>query len=201
MDMQDNPVLSQGSNPPWNYSETPRQQSPLVPPEIRRIVADIGLRFPITSQTDSEAHARRLALLASDLRDMPPDVLQQAVERYVRIPGKNFLPKASELVDIGKAIISERLKPENRGAYGSPEFLAQANARLTRNDVEWVYDKAGNLQLRPIEKPICFDVHGNRRPTGPLTDAEIRKMPAWIISLGVTVGDLDAEHCARIRAA
>ncbi len=35
-----------------------------------------------------------------------------------------------------------------RFAYVSPEFLAAANIRCSRPELEWVYDPAGNMKLQ-----------------------------------------------------
>jgi len=33
-------------------------------------------------------------------------------------------------------------------AYGSAEYLANANMRCTRPELEWFYDHGGNMRLR-----------------------------------------------------
>ena len=35
-----------------------------------------------------------------------------------------------------------------RPAYGTSEYLANANMRCTRPELEWVYDTAGNMRLK-----------------------------------------------------
>jgi len=162
------------------------------------------LRFPITSQTDAPAHASRLALLAVDLRDMPPHVLKQSIERYVLIPGKNFLPKAAELVEIARAIIDRKQSESRTHPTDVEGYAAWFNENFKFAQARVVMKKRDNdddLDADPV-KTIDF-VNRPLQPklAPPLTDAEIRKMPQWIINMGVTIGDLDAGHCARIRSA
>lgn len=35
-----------------------------------------------------------------------------------------------------------------RPAYGTSEYLANANMRCTRPELEWAYDTAGNMRLK-----------------------------------------------------
>lgn len=135
---------------------------------------------------------------------MPPHVLKQAIERYVLIPGKNFLPKAAELVEIARAII-DRKQSESRthptdvegyAAWFNENFkFAQARVVMKKRDNDDDHDADPVKTIDFVNKPL------QEKLAPPLTDAEIRKMPQWIINMGVTIGDLDAGHCARIRAA
>ena len=201
-----NPIFGKsGQNPPWHSSELPKQNSqPKVPAAIKNLVSELGLRFPTTSQTDAPAHASRLALLAMDLRDMPPHILKQSIERYVLIPGKNFLPKAAELVEIARSII-DRKQSESRAhptdvegyaAWFNENFkFAQARIVMKKRDNDDDPDADPVKTIDFVNRPLAT----NSAP--PLTDAEIRKMPQWIINLGIAIEDLDADYCARIRSA
>ncbi len=150
----------------------------------------IGLRYPPASGTDPQHHAAQLALLASDLAHIPTDYLERAAKDWaLKSP---YMPKASELIELAQSYVSRATNADD--GYGSQAYLDRRNHSMERNDCEWFYDAGGNMQLRKRG--------GENKPFAqPLTDAEIRKMPAWIISMGVTIGDLDAEHCARVRAA
>lgn len=101
-----------------NSDDTRRPKK--VPPAVAKLIADLGDRFPPTSQTDLESHARRLALLAQDLWDMPPDILAKAIDRYVKIPGSVFLPKAAQLVEIGRALCTPARQVEPFISRGDP---------------------------------------------------------------------------------
>lgn len=50
-------------------------------------------------------HARRLAILAQDLAEIPAALLAKAIDRYVKSPSGEFLPKASQLIAIAKSLI------------------------------------------------------------------------------------------------
>ena len=78
---------------------------PKIPARIRELVSQLGLRYRPTAQADLEAHAAQLALLAVDLAEMPPKILEQAVNRHVvKSP---YMPKAAELIDLCRQIQQE----------------------------------------------------------------------------------------------
>lgn len=134
---------------------------------------------------------------------MPPHILKQAIERYVLIPGKNFLPKAAELVEIARAIVDTaksdaRKHPTDIDGYTKwfNETFTFAKARVVHKKHEPGDDSEKPVRMVDLESPFLASEHAS-----PLTDAEIRTMPEWIIKMGITIGDLDADHCARIRSA
>ncbi len=45
----------------------------------------------------------------------------------------------------------------------------------------------------PAREPVVIE-----RP--PLTDEEIRRLPHWLVEMGVKIGEIDAERAARLRA-
>jgi len=161
-------------------------------------VGTIGLRYPPASGTDPQQHAAQLALLASDVAHIPTDYLDRAAKDWAA--KSPYMPKASELIELAQSYV--RQTRGTIGGYGSQEYLDRANQNCSRTDAEWIYDMNGNMKLRSLNAPILKDMAGEKRPpAGPMTNAQIRAAPDWIISLGIKVGDLDAEHCARIRAA
>lgn len=105
----ENPVLAgrdqiqllTSSAPPERPSR-PRQ----APAAIGRIIAELGLRYRPTSQTDLEAHGEALRLLTMDLADMPPSLLEKAAERWART--ERFMPRASELIGVAQSMQRER---------------------------------------------------------------------------------------------
>lgn len=199
------PPDNSGQNPPWHSDELRMSNSTLiVPAVIKKLVAELGLRYPITSQTDAPAHASRLALLAMDLRAMPPHVLKQSIERYVVIPGKNFLPKAAELVEIARSIIEREQSNQRKHPTDLDGYVQWFNENHTFARARIVLKKKepGDDPDAPPERLMDIEPRYQPSPAAPpLTDEEIRKMPPWIISMGITIGDLDADHCARIRSA
>lgn len=81
--------------------ESPRN----VPPAIKRLIGELGLRYRPSGQADLEAHAASLALLARDLADVPPHFLERAIRDWV--PRSHFMPKASELVELARKFQDE----------------------------------------------------------------------------------------------
>jgi hypothetical protein len=94
-----------------------------------------------------------LALLASDLRDMPPHLLAKAIEKHVL--ESPYLPKASDLVKLAKGFIAERAPAGPEG-----ETLTQRRNRLLladphgRRDVKWVETADGGSRLVSIHTAV-----------------------------------------------
>lgn len=122
-------------------SPTPKSK-PNVPPAIKKLISELGLRFRPTSQADLEAHAASLALLASDLHDMPPHLLEKAIRKHVM--ESPYLPKAADLVRLAKSFIEQP-----RAAHGPiGETMAERGNRLCcRDDVRWYDDGTGGAYL------------------------------------------------------
>lgn len=113
-----------------------------MPSSIRRIIAEVGLRYRPTERADLEAHTARLALLASDLADMPADYLQRAVNMWVA--KSPYLPKASDLVEVARGFVEQK-RAANSGAGAN--VIAEMNARRSDPDLLWVRDAGGSLKL------------------------------------------------------
>lgn len=77
-----------------------------VPGAIQRLIGELGLRYRPSAQADLEAHAATLALLASDLADVPPTCLAKAVEKWAR--ESHFMPRASELIALAQSFMPKR---------------------------------------------------------------------------------------------
>lgn len=156
----------------------------------------IGLRYPPASGTDPQQHAAQLALLASDVAHVPTEYLDRAAKDWaVKSP---YMPKASDLIGLAQGYF----KPENGQGYGSQAYIDRANNNISVKDAEWFHDVGGNMQLRATYAPRPRDMNGDPVPdAGPMTDAQIRSAPQWIINLGIKVGDLDADYCERVRRA
>lgn len=84
---------------------------------MRRVIGELGLRFPASQHIDPEAHAGRLALLCRDLADVPVDALEWAADEWAKESA--FLPKASELRSIARryAAVDGKPIPTELGAY------------------------------------------------------------------------------------
>lgn len=134
------------------FSDKPERSSPpKVPTKIKALIAELGLRFRPTSQADLEAHAGALALLCTDLADAPPHLLERAIQRHaVTSP---YLPKAADLVRLMQELLSADRPKATTGA--KIDQAARRNAEMdqdanARQDIRWVYDAGGALQLVPI---------------------------------------------------
>lgn len=127
---------------------TRRSPAPTIPKEVHRIVAELGLRFRPTSSADLEAHRGRLALLAQDLADAPPALLDQAARDWSR--SSRFMPTAAELVALMQSAINAA---DRRPLPASADLAASYNAARTagRDDLEWI-GEGDSLRLVPINE-------------------------------------------------
>lgn len=98
-------------------------------------MAKLGLRYRPSAQADLEAHAGALALLAQDLADIPPDLLERAIRDHAT--SSPYLPKASDLVERAKAYVPPP------GEIDQHAICARGNAHLAmlgRHDVRWTVE-------------------------------------------------------------
>lgn len=158
-----NPILTQGfavggQTRHLTLVESPTPKSkPSVPPAIKKLISELGLRYRPTSQADLEAHAHALALLCSDLADMPANLLARAIAKHVM--ESPYLPKASDLVKIAKSFIPTR---PHSGPEG--ETTAERLNRLmdqdpnSRRDIRWFQNADGqgaHLEtIGPVTGPV-----------------------------------------------
>ncbi len=84
---------------PW--SEPPPKPSA----RTVEIAGKLGLRYPPASSVDRDSHAARVALLAEDCADLPPEWLDAAAREWAKT--EPFMPRACELRD--KAILFGRV--------------------------------------------------------------------------------------------
>jgi hypothetical protein len=85
-----------------------------------------------------------LALLASDLADIPPRYLEEAIKRHART--SHFMPKASEL-----AALAKEAQDSNDGKGQPVDMAARANDKLRAEGnfaIEWFYDEHDQIALR-----------------------------------------------------
>lgn len=150
MDIE-NPILSgfvvAGQTRQLTCTETPSAAKPKrVPASVQRLISELGFRYRPTSQADLEAHAAALALLATDLADMPANLLERAIAKHVI--ESPYLPKVSDLVKIARGFIQPRA---SLGAIG--ETMAdRGNRHLdtdqnSRRDIRWRDDGTGGAYL------------------------------------------------------
>jgi len=121
------------------------------------LIGELGLRYRPASQADLESHAAALALLASDVADVPPDYLARAIAKHV--VESPYLPKACDLIRIAKSFI-----PVRQHDGPEKETTAQRLNRLmdqdpnSRRDIRWFPDAVGNgahlETIGPITGPV-----------------------------------------------
>ena len=103
-------------------------------PEIVRIAAELGLRYPPRSTSDEEAHAARVALLAEDCADIDPIWLDAAARDWAK--RSPFFPRACELREealaIGRISRSDRILP---APYRAPPPAKPEAPPLTEAEV------------------------------------------------------------------
>ena len=124
-----------------------------MPPSIRRIVLELGLRYRPAAADRIAAHLSRLEALMADLAELPPAMLERATAQWVR--DKPFLPRASELVRLTRDLASAEA-----GSGGAPgrrlDVAARRNAAIAgepgaRHDLRWIDDEHG-LRLVSLDE-------------------------------------------------
>ena len=86
----------------------PVSKKPVSAP-IKRLIAELSLRYQPSAQADLLAHGARRELLAADLTSCNPIILGMAIDLWVaRSP---FMPKASELLELYRSELSRALPP------------------------------------------------------------------------------------------
>lgn len=103
-----NPIFDRGitrfvghdQTQPSTFSEPPKPRN--VSPVVAEIISKLGLRYRPSNQTDLEAHAEALRLLAEDVADIPPRYLDAAAKRWAQ--ESRFMPRASELIEMARQI-------------------------------------------------------------------------------------------------
>jgi hypothetical protein len=100
---------------------------------IGEIIAKLGLRYRPSGQADLEAHGHALVLLAEDVADIPPPLLDEAARRWAR--EQRFMPRASELREMARKVQSDRLQ----GTDAAGQQLQSHCDSL--NSLRWVQNK------------------------------------------------------------
>jgi hypothetical protein len=154
---------------------------------VRRIVGEIGLRFRPTAQTDLEAHAARIALLACDVADIPVHLLRQAANAWVQ--NSRFMPTASELIEAARSFMPKLVvvneAPNKQGILRRIDLEYQERMQRARNVKEygdvWEWERQAKIDAGLPVPP---------RPQ-PLSRVELDHLPDHIKSLGIANGCLE----------
>src|SRR5688572_9824409 len=73
------PYEQLGPAPPSSSGNVvPFEKPKRIPAKVERLIGELGLRYRPSAQADLEEHAAALALLASDVADIPADLLDRA---------------------------------------------------------------------------------------------------------------------------
>jgi hypothetical protein len=119
-------------------------------------VGEIGFRYRPSAQADLAAHAARLSLLAADVSDVPPVLLERAAIRHAR--QSKFMPTAAELI----AAAREESEGDRRERPSPSEsdkraFLHELAARYNANlgeragEKEWYVTANYELKIRTTQ--------------------------------------------------
>lgn len=133
---------------------------PRAPRAHRKVISEIGLRFPLPRGADSEAHHVRLELLAWDCRHVPADLLREACD--LAATTAKGLPYASEILVCVEQIERERRRVgasdlqtasfsgvESYSTYAAPNReAAEQNApgRITRDHQLFCMDDPNEMR-------------------------------------------------------
>lgn len=115
--------------------------------KTERLIAELGLRYRPSVQADLEEHAASIALLITDVADIPPDLLEQAIRRHVM--KSPYMPKACELIELATNALHQAQQ-----ARADMPLVDRWNARLAaegRFDIRWVDDN-GQMKLEPLTR-------------------------------------------------
>lgn len=118
------------------------------PAGIRKLIAELGLRYRPNDRADLEAHAAKLALLASDVADIPERPLRAAIAEW--IARKPYLPKASELIEMARAHLTGPRRQADGDAEKRRAMLVEMNRSNMRQDCVWEIDAGGSFYLKDL---------------------------------------------------
>lgn len=170
-----NPVLSGPISPalPSPYSENRSTNSRPIDPMTKRLISELGLRYPPTSRQDEEGRAGLLALLTKDVADIPVSLLDGAVKEWTRT--KAFMPKASELRNLAQTLmVKANIERQHRGG-DTPADRANALLEADGKPPLW---KMVNGSCELVGLPPRPRKGDEKRPAGhiPLSLEEISDM-------------------------
>jgi len=173
--------VGQGQTPRSTCSDKPKRTSP-PNARIRDAIAKLGLRYRPTSATDLEAHAGQLALLATDLADMPADLLNRAVEDWaVRSP---FMPKAFDLIQLAQSYLPKPKEAQPTGPTDWEMLARRYNDRMaadpdTRRDVRWTAHATGISMQFDASHVSGMDRFIAKLHAKQLSQAEVDRAPKF----------------------
>lgn len=137
---------------------SPRPKQTTVPSDIRKLIAELGLRYEPSAKADLQAHAARMALLSRDLAEARADLLDEAIRMWVS--RKDFLPRANELIAMMQSILDRRAAvPQREDMADQVERLNEMslskaqgwrwflNYRMDDGQKRWFIDRADDREM------------------------------------------------------
>lgn len=112
-----------------------------IPAKVERLIGELGLRYRPSAQADLEEHAAALALLAADVADIPPDLLDRAIRKHAAT--SVYMPKAAELIALAKGFV---VPTQNGGKPVDMAALRNAAPDMPAH-LRWYYDETGQIRL------------------------------------------------------
>lgn len=132
-----------GARPSNSTNVVPFAKPKRIPAKTERLIGELGLRYRPSAQADLEEHAAALALLASDVADIPPDLLERAIRKHAAT--SVYMPKAAELIAIAKSFVASTGKGGKQVDMATRRNVQPDMPR----DLRWYYDDFGQIQLGP----------------------------------------------------
>lgn len=136
-----------------------QSQTSKPPAAIRKLIAELGFRYRPSAAADLEAHAAAIALLAADLADVPPHLLQQAIRSWsLKSP---YMPKAADLIGLCREI-SAPSRPKKEASEIWQRRALEGN-RLAihmghHTVMHWKVSPAG-FGTEIVHEPMPRDIH------------------------------------------
>lgn len=119
-------------------------------------MSKLGLRYLPSGQADREAHAEALALLAEDVADVPPPLLDAAARRWAQ--ESKFMPRAAELRDMARLIQRDRTAGSDAAGQRLQAHCDELNAMNGGRDGWRVVGKAPHRMLKKARECTLAEV-------------------------------------------
>lgn len=144
-----NPILTRvadGGQASWTNSEQPGAKSQRsIPPHIKKMVLELGLRFRPLGGENQEEYAAAVTLLGQDVAHVAPGPLETAIAEWVRT--KRFLPRAAELLDMVAQMQGRSRTGTDAGFAQLQDHCDRLNALNNGRDDWRVVGKAPNRTI------------------------------------------------------
>ena len=119
---------------------------------IRKLISELGLRYPPSGEADLAAHTGRVAMLMQDVAMVPAQYLEIAIGRWVT--SNPWLPKACDLIQLAhdaafkqrqpaqdRSVNADEAEHRYREAYAEKLNAGMGGDRPDRG-FRWYWDRA-----------------------------------------------------------